>query len=148
MLASAIAVLAAVAGRSEMDIRQEIINAAEKFDKAYQERDPDEMRQRAVTTITLQACAICDLVSRLNQALAEVAKLRACLPKWRKVPWLDDHWELRAPPDQGSSIGVCRLSDGWRHQHQSEHTPAYASRDAAMRAAEVLAGLPQCEAAE
>lgn len=83
MLASAIAVLAAVAGRFEMDIQQEILNAAEKFGKAYQERDPDEMRRHAVTTTGLQAVAICALASRLNQAiserdaaLAEVARLR------------------------------------------------------------------------
>jgi len=75
---------------------------------------------------------------------AEVERLRAAMPKWRKVPWLADHWELRMA-DWGSSIGVCRLGDGWRHQHQSEHTPEYESHDEAMRAAEALAGLPQCE---
>jgi len=85
MLASAIAVLAAVAERSEMDIQQEILKAAEKFGKAYQERDPDEMRRAVIVVVGLQASALCNLASRLNQAISERDALRAEVDRLREV---------------------------------------------------------------
>ena len=80
-----------------------------------------------------------------DAALAEVAKLRAVLPKWRKVPWIENRWELHLVDKHNV---VCVNSRGWWHRHQSEHTREYESRDAAMRAAEAWLGLPQCEVVE
>lgn len=137
MLASAIAVLAAVAERSEMDIQQEILNAAERFSKAHQERDPDGMRRHAATTVALQASVICALVSRLNQAiserdaaLAEVARLRSAALTWRHRT-------------DGKHIRVWSLCLGTVTQYVHQPMPTEA-----MRQVEADFGLPECEVVE
>ena len=77
----------------------------------------------------------------------ELTRLRALLPKWRKTPWLVDHWELRLPHVTGD-IAVCGLADGWHVKGEPEHAKPHVCRSDAMRAAEKWAGLPECEVVE
>ena len=77
----------------------------------------------------------------------ELTRLRGLLPKWRKTPWLVDHWELRLPHVSGN-IEVCGLADGWHVKGEPEHAKPQACRSDAMRAAEKWAGLPECEVIE
>ena len=87
-----------------------------------------------------------DLVSKERDAArAEVAKLRAWLPKWRKNLRLDDEWTLR--PRQ--IIAVTRGYDGlWYWVGMIDGDVPARTRLVAMRAAEKWAGLPECEVIE
>ena len=73
---------------------------------------------------------------------AEVAKLRAWMPKWRKNRCLDDEWTLRPR----AALAVSRGSDGlWYWSGMRDDDNPAQTRVDAMRAAEAAAGLPQCE---
>jgi len=103
----------------------------------------------AITALAGFADAATQAVEVVGQqrdaARAEVAKLRAWLPKWRKNLRLDDEWTLR--PRQ--IIAVTRGYDGlWYWVGMIDGDVPARTRLVAMRAAEKWAGLPECEVIE
>lgn len=131
------------------ELNEAFLAAGSRVIAAYEAEDLETLMQATMdcmdifTQVAKDAAREIDVAVAQRDALqAEVVQLRACLPKWRKVPWIENRWELHMVDKHNV---VCVNSRGWWHRHQSEHTPEYESRDAAMRAAEAWLGLPQCE---
>lgn len=124
--------------------------AAKAVDLVSKERDAaraevDRLQEAfetsAVYTAHLQVTRQ-DALAEVSKLQAEVAKLRACLPKWRaKYP---DCWAIH-DPNSGGALEVWRSIGRWYWAERGTRAQQVTCRDAAMRAAEAAAGLPQCE---
>ena len=86
-----------------------------------------------------------DIAAQLDAARAEVAKLRAWMPKWKRGSYNRSLWSIPVP---GKKLQVWRYDSRWFWAFSDGWEQPATSRDEAMRAAEAAAGLPQCEVVE
>lgn len=76
---------------------------------------------------------------------AEVAKMRGLLPTWERGSHVRSLWSIRIA---GRKLQVWPSAQIWFWAFSDGRQQPAISRDAAMRAAEAAAGLPQCEVVE
>lgn len=141
-MADAITALGAFAGAATRAV--EVVGQQRDAARAELAKLQEAFEKSAVYTAHLQVTRQ-DALAEVAKLQAEVAKLRAWMPKWRKNRCLDDEWTLRPR----AALAVSRGSDGlWYWSGMRDDDNPAQTRVDAMRAAEAAAGLPQCEVVE
>jgi hypothetical protein len=135
---------------SEHDIAAQLDASLSAVHVAFARIKQAVVHDDTLSALEGMADAILLVAKFADAARAEVAKLRVWMPRWR--PGANDYSSpiLMALdiPDSGNRLEVWCYDGQWCWAFADGCKQPATSRDAAMRAAEAAAGLPQCEVIE
>ena len=140
-MADAIPALAGFAGAATQAV--EVVGQQRDAARAELAKLQEAFEKSAVYTAHLQVTRQ-DALAEVAKLQAEVAKLRGQLPTWKRGSYGRSLWSIGVP-NARKKLQVWRYDSRWFWAFLDGHEQPATDRDAAMRAAEAAADLPQCE---
>lgn len=132
-------------------VPEAFVAAGSRAIAAYEAEDLEALMQATMDCIGILDKVAGDATKAIERAeaerdalQAEVDRLRAWMPKWKRGSYNRSLWSIPVP---GKKLQVWRYDSRWFWAFSDGWEQPSTDRDAAMRAAEAAAGLPQCDVA-